>query len=156
MTLAPILGRAYGQGMAERPIGFWLRTVDQLIDQRFDAIIEEHGVTRRQWQLLGVIAAGRATVAELDRAIAPFIDADAGESALEQLDELVESDWVAVSDEHYELTERGHKAFARLTEVVDSLRGSLAEGLTESEYLTTVASLERMARNLGFSDDATA
>ncbi|PWB97728.1 MarR family winged helix-turn-helix transcriptional regulator [Salinibacterium hongtaonis] len=142
--------------MAERPIGFWLRTVDQLIDERFDAIIEEHGVTRRQWQLLGVIAEGKATVGDLDRAIAPFIDTDAGESALEQLDELVESDWVAVHGEHYELTERGHKAFVRLTEVVDSLRGSLAEGLTEDEYRTTVTSLERMARNLGFTGDESA
>ncbi|MCU1534906.1 MAG: transcriptional regulator, partial [Glaciihabitans sp.] len=34
----------------QRPIGFWLKLVDRMIDEQFAATIEEHGVTRRQWQ----------------------------------------------------------------------------------------------------------
>ena len=35
----------------QRPIGFWLKLVDSLIDEQFASTLEEHGVTRRQWQL---------------------------------------------------------------------------------------------------------
>ena len=32
---------------ATRPLGFWLKLVDSLIDEQFAATLEEHGVTRR-------------------------------------------------------------------------------------------------------------
>ena len=138
--------------MAERPIGFWLKLVDRLIDERFAAIIEEHGVTRRQWQLLVAISKGPTSVTELDAAIAPFLQAGAGETSAEHLAELVESDWVAIAGETYELTERGTVAFTKLSEVVDGLRSSVSQGLSSDEYRMTLASLERMARNLGYTD----
>jgi len=138
--------------MAERPIGFWLKLVDRLIDERFAAIIEEHGVTRRQWQLLGVIAASEATAEQLDAAIAPFLQAGTTETSADHLAELVDSDWVSISDGEYELTERGKVAFDRLSEVVAGLRRTVADGLSEAEYATTLSSLEQMARNLGYTD----
>ncbi|WP_403022089.1 MarR family winged helix-turn-helix transcriptional regulator [Salinibacterium sp. GXW1014] len=138
--------------MAERPIGYWLKLVDRLIDERFAAIIEEHGVTRRQWQLLSMLSASSATIEQLDRAIAPFAEPGATESATEHLGELRESGWVTVDAGEYAITERGTVAFTRLSEVVDGLRNSLAQDLTEEEYRATVRSLERMARNLGYTD----
>ncbi|QEE60275.1 MarR family transcriptional regulator [Salinibacterium sp. dk2585] len=138
--------------MAERPIGYWLKLVDRLIDERFAAIIEEHGVTRRQWQLLSVLSASSATLEQLDLAVAPFVEPGSSESAAEHLGELRESGWVTVTDGEYAITERGTIAFTRLSEVVDGLRNSLAKDFTEEEYLTTVNSLERMARNLGYTD----
>jgi hypothetical protein len=138
--------------MAERPIGFWLKLVDRLIDERFAAIIEEHGVTRRQWQLLGVIASSEATAEQLDAAIAPFLQEGAVETSADHLAELVESDWVSISDGEYELTPRGTLAYSKLSEVVAGLRRTVADGIPEPDYETTLASLERMARNLGYTD----
>lgn len=138
--------------MAERPIGYWLKLVDRLIEERFAAIIEEHGVTRRQWQLLGVLSVSDATVEQLTEAIAPFIEAGGTETAAEHLAELIESGWIAVEAGEYSITERGTIAFTRLSEVVDGLRHSVSEGLSEEEYRTTMASLERMARNLGYTE----
>lgn len=135
---------------ANRPIGFWLKLVDRLIDERFAAIIEEHGVTRRQWQLLGVIEPGGSTVDELDQAIAPFLAAGTDESAVEHLAELVDSEWLTVTGSSYQLTERGQAAFGRLTQVVDTLRDQTSEGLTAEQYEITLQSLERMAQNLGW------
>ncbi|MBC7518186.1 MAG: MarR family transcriptional regulator [Microbacteriaceae bacterium] len=57
----------------DRPIGFWLKLVDQLIDERFDTTLDEHGVTRRQWQMLNLLRRGPANRAELDAAVAPFL-----------------------------------------------------------------------------------
>ncbi len=154
---------------ASRPIGFWLKLVDQLIDERFASTLEEHGVTRRQWQLLNVLSRGPATVEQLDAAVAPFLasaagdaDTDAGATAAEaattpssaeHLAELVESAWVDAAASGYALTERGRTAFDALAATVAKLREEMSEGLTPEQYTETIAVLERMARNLGWSGD---
>lgn len=138
--------------MAERPIGFWLKLVDRLIDERFVAIIEEHGVTRRQWQLLSRIAGGETTVEQLDASIAPFVPLGVTETSADHLGELIESEWLVLSGNEYELTERGRIAHDRLGEVVHGLRSTAADGIAEADYAATLAALERMARNLGYAD----
>ncbi|WP_394770789.1 MarR family winged helix-turn-helix transcriptional regulator [Lacisediminihabitans sp.] len=136
----------------QRPIGFWLKLVDRLIDERFALTLEEHGVTRRQWQLLNVLARGNATVEALDAAVEPFLAVDDGESADEHLAELVDSGWVAVTPSGYELTEHGRTALNGLSVVVQANRELASQGVTEEEYDRTLATLERIARNLGWSE----
>jgi hypothetical protein len=135
---------------APRPIGFWLKLVDRLIDQRFEMVLEEHGVTRRQWQLLNVLKRGPAPLEQLDTGVAPFLD-DEGESSAEHLEELVGSGWVAPG---YSLTEAGVTAMDGLGHAVEELRNGMSEGIADEDYATTLAVLERMARNLGWSEDA--
>lgn len=139
--------------MESRPIGFWLKLVDRMIDEQFATTLEEHGVTRRQWQLLNVLSREPATVEQLDAAVAPFLSADQPESSAEHLSELIESAWVDATPTGYELTDRGRSAFQRLATVVDELRSRLSDGLTKEQYEETVVILERMARNLGWSGD---
>ena len=138
-----------------RPVGFWLKLVDRLIDEQFARTLEEHGVTRRQWQLLNVLAAGPATVQQLDAEVAPFLreatDDSPAESSVEHLTELIESAWVDATPTGYELTERGRAALDRLEAVVAEQRTVATAGVREDEYAATVAVLERMARNLGFT-----
>ena len=137
---------------APRPIGFWLKLVDRLIDEQFASTLEEHGVTRRQWQLLNVLAQEPATAERLDAAVAPFLSSDEGETSAEHLAELVDSGWVALASASYELTERGRAALDRLSAVVAAQRTLVTEGLTQQQYDETLAVLEKMARNLGWSD----
>jgi DNA-binding MarR family transcriptional regulator len=131
-----------------RPIGFWLRLVDRLIEERFDALLEEHGVTRRQWQLLNILERGPASADQLDAAVAPFLDDDGSESSVAHLAELVESGWVV---EGFALTDTGRTAFDGLRVVVGEMRQSAAEGVSEGEYAATIDVLERMAHNLGWN-----
>lgn len=137
-----------------RPIGFWLKLVDRLIDEQFASTLEEHGVTRRQWQLLNVLSTGPATVEQLDAAVAPFLSAgtadDPAETSAEHLAELFDSAWVDATANGYALTARGRAALERLADVVATQRTQVAEGVTPDEYEQTVAVLERMARNLGY------
>jgi hypothetical protein len=139
-----------------RPIGFWLKLVDRMIDEQFAATLEEHGVTRRQWQLLNVLSKEPATVMQLDAAVAPFLNTASDDpnenSSVEHLTELIESTWVAESAGGYVLTERGTLAFERLAEVVATQRTVMTAGISPVEYENTVGSLEKMARNLGWSD----
>ncbi|PRY68050.1 hypothetical protein B0I08_105215 [Glaciihabitans tibetensis] len=141
----------------QRPIGFWLKLVDRMIDERFASTLEEHGVTRRQWQLLTVLSRGSATVDELDAAVAPFLSTVEGESSTEHLGELIESGWVTAADGpsaegRYEITERGSTAYTRLAEVVAANREIATEGVSDAEYATTITTLEQVARNLGWND----
>jgi hypothetical protein len=136
----------------QRPIGFWLKLVDGLIEDQFARTLEEHGVTRRQWQLLNVLARGEATVPQLDAALAPFLSAAEEETSLDHLTELIESAWVDATPTGYELTDRGRGALERLSTVVGEQRSLMTAELTEADYVTTTATLERMARNLGWSE----
>jgi hypothetical protein len=136
----------------QRPIGYWLRLVDGLIDEQFAATLDEHGVTRLQWQLLNVLARGQSTVEQLDVAVAPFL-VPGGETSIDHLTELIESAWVDATPTGYELTERGHGALDRLTNVVAGQRTAMAAGVAEDEYLTTIKTLMQMAVNLGWQDE---
>jgi DNA-binding MarR family transcriptional regulator len=136
--------------VATRPIGYWLKLVDRLIDERFDETLDEHGVTRRQWQLLGALSREDATLEQLNTEIAPFLDADTEESSASHLAELMESGWVAVAGDTYAITEQGRVAYDRLSAVVQGIRDAVADGFDEDEYATTLNALERMARNLGW------
>ena len=142
-----------------RPIGFWLKLVDRMIDDGFARTLEEHGVTRRQWQLLTILDANPATGEQLSAAIRPFLQGDTtsvevGEptTAEENLEELMESDWVVLEGELYALTERGRTLFEKLRVVVADMRDQASEGVSEKDYATTLATLERMATNLGWRD----
>lgn len=139
-----------------RPIGFWLKLVDRMIDEQFASTLEEHGVTRRQWQLLNVLSQAPATVEQLDAAVAPFLaaatDDSPAESSTEHLTELIDSAWVDATADGYELTERGRTAFDRLEAVVAAQRTIITEGVAPDEYEKAVSVLERMARNLGWND----
>src|SRR5215218_5667525 len=97
---------------APRPIGFWLRLVDRLLEERFAAVLEEHGITRGQWQLLNVLSHGSATEDDLERAVAPFTTVD-GAPVSAQLAELIESGWVGLTGSEYGLTHRGETAHER-------------------------------------------
>lgn len=136
----------------QRPIGYWLKLVDRLIDEQFARTLDEHGVTRMQWQLLNVLSRGQASVEMLDAVVAPSI-AVGGESTLDHLTELIESAWVNATPTGYELTERGHGALDRLTNVVADQRTVMAAGVPEASYLTTTKTLEQLAFNLGWRDD---
>lgn len=136
----------------QRSIGYWLKLVDQLIDRQFASTLDEHGVTRVQWQLLSVLARGAATVEQLDHSIAPALGAEnPHETSAEHLTELIDSAWVDATPSGYELTERGQGAFSTLAEVVAQNRAQIAKGITEADYTATVGTLETMAGNLGWN-----
>ncbi|WP_431710898.1 MarR family winged helix-turn-helix transcriptional regulator [Glutamicibacter uratoxydans] len=137
-----------------RPLGFWLKLVDSLIDKHFAATLEEHGVTRRQWQVLNMLAQRPATEREFIDALAPyFASADEPPSVTEHLSELVESGWIAHEGEYYSITDRGQNSLQTLSALVEEIRERCGSDLSAEQYDTTVSSLEQMARNLGWEPD---
>ena len=153
---------------ADRPIGYWLKALDRLIDARLAEALAGAGLNRRQWQLLNVLGRAPSTEEELGAAVAPFLEpplppagparlepaAPAGrprpvDDVLAQLAPLVASgDVQHQTGGPYALTEPGRSRLAQVRAAVDRTRGQLVEGLGPGDYERTVATLQRMAANL--------
>lgn len=136
----------------QRPIGFWVKLVDRLIDQGFDSLLQQQHLTRRHWQVLNMLAGGPRTVEEIDRQVAPFLDSRAP-SARPVLEELRERGWVVSSaDDRAELSAAGHQVHGDLNRSVQAQRQRVAAGISSEEYNATLDVLRRMAENLGWVD----
>jgi hypothetical protein len=57
---------------SERPIGYWLKKLDRLIDAQFGRQLGEAGLSRRQWQLLNLLEDGPRSVPDLQTELEPF------------------------------------------------------------------------------------
>jgi hypothetical protein len=134
--------------MASRPIGYWLKEVDRLLDQSFAQALATEHCSRRHWQLLNVLQGGPASEAGLESAVAPFAATDA-EGVRAALTDLVQRGWAEpLAGATVQLTSEGLQTHRRLQATVAEQRRHIAEGVSEADYRTTVSVLERMAGNL--------
>lgn len=135
-------------GAPNRPIGYWLRHLDRLITDSFDRTLQDGGLTRRHWQILNVMQGGSVDLAGLAAALAPFAGADPGEITV-AVEELGGRGWIRRdSSGRFELTAAGLQAHQQLLDRVEHGRRIVAEGISEADYLTTMAVLQRMSANL--------
>ena len=131
-----------------RPIGYWLKHLDGLIEAAFDRTLTGQGVTRRHWQALNTLHERPSTQAALADALAPFLADDPGADE-RVIDDLVARGWVERGEGSVlKLTPAGAGVHAALLERIQATRQRLVRGVTQEEYLTTVDVLRRMARNL--------
>jgi hypothetical protein len=127
---------------APRPLGFWLKTVDALIDREFEAAFADLGVTRRDWRLLNLIG-GEVR----DDRLRARLDARP-----HRVLPLVERGWVAGEPGAWTLTDEGRDALASLGERVGEIRSRVGGAVSSDDYATTMASLEAIARELGWDE----
>ena len=137
------------QARDHRPIGFWLKLVDRLIDDLWVQTLAAEDVTRRQWQLLNLLDGGPTPLHDLDDALRPFLDAREPDVA-SALHGLVDRGWATDDGQVASLTDQGRTALTRLAGLVAGLRERLSRDVDPADYTTTVGTLEKMARNLGW------
>ncbi|GGT32887.1 MarR family winged helix-turn-helix transcriptional regulator [Nonomuraea spiralis] len=116
----------------DRPIGYWVKHLDNLLDDAMGQALAAYGTSRRDWQLLS--AAARDGSAAM---LAPF---DGVEEAVQS---LTSKGWLADG----RLTDEGRAAHAAVSEHVMHFRRRITEGVSPQEYLATVDVLRRMAAN---------
>ena len=133
---------------SERPIGYWLKELDRLIDQQFERQLEEAGLSRRQWQLLNLLEDGPRSIPELESELEPFLQDDPDELS-DAISGLVTRGWADSQDNVVTLTETGRAQFGRIKARVAELRQDLMIGISADEYRATIDVLARMAANLG-------
>lgn len=132
----------------QQPIGFLLKTLDRLLEERFNEALERHRLSRRQWQLLNVLADTEATASQLDEAIAPFLAADAHETSEGHLEPLLGAGLVAEKAGVFRLTDLGREELHGAREKVQGLRDVSVRGLEDGEYERVLRTLETMIVNL--------
>ncbi|WP_035859544.1 MarR family winged helix-turn-helix transcriptional regulator [Cryptosporangium arvum] len=128
----------------DRPIGYWVKNLDNVLEGSLDRTLASRGVGRRHWQTLNLLADAPRTVAEATAELAPFLGPGEMLSVLAELERL---GWVEGGD-RFVLTAEGQAALESLRTEVTQMRQRATEGLSEDDYRTTVATLRRMAENL--------
>ena len=128
-----------------RPLGFWLRAVDALISREFDSAFTDEGVTRRDWMLLNALAR-TVDAPESGQWLARKGKRLRGLEKRGWAEETGEGTWV--------LTDEGRAALDRLGGVVDGIRRRIADTVGPEDFATTLASLEAIARELGWDENS--
>ncbi|MEW1838624.1 MarR family transcriptional regulator [Nonomuraea angiospora] len=113
----------------DKPIGHWLKQLDNLLEDAMDQALQT--TTRREWQVLN-----RAAQESTDAM--PFTGVD------EAVQRLTAKGWLAGG----ELTDAGRAAHGEISEKVGQFRQQVLEGVSSQEYLATVDVLRRMSANL--------
>jgi hypothetical protein len=127
-----------------RPLGFWLRVVDGLISREFDSALAEEGVTRRDWMLLNALSG------DVDPALAERLA-----RRPKRLRGLEKRGWAdEKGDGTWLLTDQGRAAAERLGGIVDGIRSRVAGAVSPEDFATMTASLEAIARELGWDESA--
>ena len=132
---------------SERPIGYWLKKLDRLIDGQFERQLGEAGLSRRQWQVLNLLEDGPRSVPELQSELEPFLQ-EAPDDLTGALSGLVTRGWADSQDNIVNLTETGQAQFELIKAKGAELRQALLAGISPEEYQTTIHALARMAANL--------
>ena len=132
----------------ERPIGYWLKHLDRLIEAAAERTFAEEKLTRRHWQIMNILRESPQDAAGLTKAIRAFWDP--GAITLDEVTgELTRRGWLTQDDAgRYTLTPAGQAGHAAVETKVHGIRSTFLTGLTEQDYRGTVRVLQRMAGNL--------
>ena len=132
----------------DRPIGYWLKHLDRLIEAAAERAFAEEKLTRRHWQIMNILRESPQDAAGLTRAIRPFWGA--GAITLDEVTgELARRGWLTQDDAgRYTLTPAGQAGHAAVETKVRGIRSTVLTGLTEQDYHATVQVLQQMAENM--------
>jgi DNA-binding MarR family transcriptional regulator len=137
---------------SERPIGYWLKKLDRLIDTQFELQLSTARLSRRQWQVLNLLENNPRSVPELEAELEPFLHGAAQELS-DALGGLVSRGWAESTDNIVNLTETGQAQFEIAKATAAELRQTLMRGIPPQEYRTTIDVLARMAANLETNEE---
>jgi hypothetical protein len=136
--------------MAEdrKPIGYWVKHVDGLIERHLDSALAADAVSRREWQVLNLLDRAAASEAAVVEALRPFWTPGA-RSAADVLQGLAARGWSERDGSgSVRLTPAGAAARAALAERVQAFRTAMTAGIAPAQHAATVESLRLTAENL--------
>ncbi len=133
---------------AAKPIGYWLKLLDRLIEDDLNRTLVPFDLNRRQWQILNVLAGSPGSTGAVYRELKGFFADQAQVDSF--LGVLVSEGWIETSPAgNASLTEEGNR---RLSEALNSVRAArqrISSGIAADQYGQTVNTLRSMCENLG-------
>ena len=128
-----------------RPVGWWLKEADALLDAAFDAALDGTGVDRRGWQLLATLARAPMRRGELLASLASF---DPPQVLGRVLDEVVSRGWVEETDGVLRLTTVGSAQQQAVGPRVEEVRSKVSAALPQADYVQLISLLARLVEGL--------
>ncbi|MFV0372581.1 hypothetical protein [Microbacterium sp.] len=122
-----------------RPLHFWLHEVDSRLADEFADACRAAGITPREAHALRMLS---------DRQQRPDDDPRRGK----KLRRLAERGWAVETDGDWSLTDAGREAAERIAAAFAGIRSRIADAAPADDLATTVATLEAIARGLGWDE----
>ncbi|MBI5162109.1 MAG: hypothetical protein HY996_11970 [Micrococcales bacterium] len=123
----------------------WIDTIAERLEKRTARVLRKAGVDRTEWRVMTMLERGPATHFEVVAAL----PVERGSSApADALGSLVLRQVVEITGRGYTLTPSGELLHDETLAAIAALRRKLVVGITPEDWATTVATLERIARNL--------
>ena len=138
---------------AARPLGYWLKLVDHLLEERIDEVLSTHGFSRRLWQSLSLLSQREVTGnAAFAAGMAPFLGPGAP-TMFALIGDLADRDLAVQVEGGTRLTEKGVARFQELSAKIAEFRGVASRGLDDGAYERLLDDLQTVARNLGWQGE---
>ncbi|SDB80014.1 DNA-binding transcriptional regulator, MarR family [Raineyella antarctica] len=130
-----------------RPIGYWAKHLDTLINRAFEQALQDDDVTRRQWQVLSTLSWGGRSAESLHETLDAF-RCDEGDSLDAAIKALEQRGWLVARDGILALTTAGETACEDLRQDVDKVRADMSRGISPEDFRIAVDTLQAMCDNL--------
>jgi DNA-binding MarR family transcriptional regulator len=131
----------------KRPLGYWLRAIEGPLRQNMRDAFATFGVTRREWRTLTTLHNAPASAIDIEAALPPRRHMSRPIQQL--LDGFVERGWASLDRGSYALTAEGERIHDAVLTNVQTVRARVSAGIPDADYATTMATLQRIATNVG-------
>jgi DNA-binding MarR family transcriptional regulator len=126
-------------------IGYYLKTLDNLLTEHIDRMHAANGLTRAEWQILNSIyCRPNIDTAILVDIVKEFTDIV---TAHKLISNLIKKELVT-GHKFLKLTGKGRKCYNMVFEMQKAFRRRVAKGISQSEYEQVIRTLDKMIKNL--------
>jgi len=133
-------------GAHDRPIGFWIKAADKVLDQTIDRLHVEEGFTRRRWQIFNTIAQyGSISITGLSSGLSAML---ASEDVQLELDALTEQGVLNRLGDVLSISRNGLEVHHRLVASQEALRKKAMRGISDEDYRAALRCLSTIVGNL--------
>ncbi|WP_067824033.1 MarR family winged helix-turn-helix transcriptional regulator [Nocardia inohanensis] len=133
---------------AQRPLGYWLRQLDESIEAALDRLLAADDLDRRTWQVFNTISYGAITLGEVDYTMSAF-RSEAEPTMRPHVDRLIARGWVDLTAvEVVTLTPAGRAAHERISAATGELRLRMMDCVSPDEHAVLMELLQRIATHL--------
>ncbi|SDQ65122.1 MarR family winged helix-turn-helix transcriptional regulator [Microbacterium sp. cf332] len=128
----------------DRSLRFWMRAAHSAFGAELARVLADEGLDRRDWGVLNVLT-GERSMPGLDERV---------QRGGKRVRALAARGWATEADGRWVATEDGRRERDRIHGLVSEVRGRASGAVSDADFATTVASLEKIARALGWDENA--
>jgi DNA-binding MarR family transcriptional regulator len=136
------------QPAALQPLGFWALRAGEAIRARTRGRLTELGVTQQEWWVLHQLSMHPNGMQESE-IVAVVGPNESDDSIVRAIASGIDNGWFDRSDNEVHLTPAGTERYDAAAEVQRQLNDERRQGISDRDYATTIAVLQRTITNVG-------